>query len=131
MWPDGSFGIEEWRIVEELQVLVVARHQSGCLCLLNLLLDDLLLGLAQSSDVTAVYPASVPALELGQQSHVLVIRGDVHLAQDTLLLLLLKGILHLEVRNIGRIVAGCRRTSSNLSKSAYLMQFCELKRVDK
>lgn len=114
MWPDGSFWVEEERIVEELQVLVVARHQGSGLRLLNLLLHLLLLRLAQSSDVSAVYPSRVPTLELRQQPCVLVVGGNVHLAQDALLLLLFIRVLHLEV---GRI-SGDRRAKTILSDAA-------------
>lgn len=122
MWPNGSFRIEQWRIVEELQVLVVSRHQCGCLGLSNLLFHLLLLGLAQSRDVTSVYPAGVAGLELGEQTHVLVVGRDVHLAQDALLLLLLERVLHLEVRRIGRI-RWRRGAESKLGQSAYFVNF--------
>lgn len=64
MWPKRSFRIEQCRVVEVPNVLVVARHQSGGLRLPDLPLHLFLFGLTQSCDVTTVYPAGVTTLEL-------------------------------------------------------------------
>lgn len=106
MWSDRSFRVEQRGVFQELYILVVARHQGRRLRLPNLRLYLLLLRLAQSGYVAPVNPSRVAALELRQQPGVLVIRSDVHFAQNALWLLLLVRILHLE---IGEII--CRRTS--------------------
>lgn len=92
--PNRPFRIEQLRVLQELDALVVAAHVAGALRSHDFALDALLLLLAQAGDVAAVDAAGVLALELRQQPHVLVVWLHVHGAQDALLLVALERIVH-------------------------------------
>lgn len=104
MGTHRSFRIEQSRILQKLDRFVVRRHVSGTLAPVDLALHARLLFRAQSGDVSPVDPAGVWALELGQQSDVLVVGMKVHFAEDALLLVALE-----RIGDVDGLVAGVVR----------------------
>lgn len=88
MRPDRLLRIEQLRIVEEFDGLVVCRHESSVLRLDDLPFDLLVAAFTEPGNVSPVDAPGVRALKLRQQLHVLVVRADVVLAEDALYLFL-------------------------------------------
>lgn len=75
---------------------MVRGHKSSRLALDDLLLHHHLFLLTQPGYVTTVNATGVSTLELRQQANILVIRFNVHSAEDTLFFLRLEGILNVD-----------------------------------
>lgn len=94
MRTQWSFRVEQLRVLQELDRLVVAGHVTCTLAAINLSLHTFLLLFAQAGDVATVDPASVRALELRQKPDVLVVGMNVHFAKNALLLFSLERVIH-------------------------------------
>lgn len=94
MWSNRPLGIEELRIFQEADVLVVITHEGDVLSFDYFSLDLPLHLLTQPGDVPSVNASGERRLELRKKFHVLVVRLDVVLAQDAFGFLLLKRIRH-------------------------------------
>jgi len=94
MWLDWSFRVAQLGILEELYWLGVVGHHSESTGDVNCCVNFRLLLLTKSGDMLLIFQPRIGGHELVEQFNILVIWGDVVLAQNALFLRLLVRVLH-------------------------------------